>query len=310
MLNKARMLVIILVFSAGMGSGVRARAQGPTRAEGRPGRSLPATDFRLHADDPPPTARYAAYQDETAPSDDSGQTVERETTDRMTYDLAGPYRLRSADPEPFGEVEIKNIVGWSTTKGDDDDFEYEFELEWGFVRNHELIFAVPVELGDGRVEGNGDIELGWHWKLWEERDWRPAFGMRNFVRIPTGVGSSGVDYEWIGLITKSIIPGKFRVNANPFVKSVNGNNEEDARHFLWGGSLGVDYRLSDDLILVGLYRYEAGELEGTRDNHSLEFGADWTISEHQEIAFGVEVGLDGDDQGPALGARISYILDF
>ena len=284
MLNKTRMLVIIAAFGAGVVLVARAHAQ--------------------PADEP------GAYQEEHAEGTEYEQVVERETVDELSWDLAGPYHLRSADPEDLGGLEFKNIFGWSTSKGEDDDFEYEFELEWGFARNHELIFEVPVELGDGRVEGNGDVELGWHWRLWEEQDWIPAFAMRNYLRLPTGDGSSGVDYEWVGLITKSVIPGKLRLNLNPFVKSVNGDNEEDARHFLWGASLGADYRLSDDLVLVGLYRYESGELEGTRDNHSLEFGADWSISEHQEIGFGLEVGLDGDDHGPALGATISYILSF
>lgn len=229
----------------------------------------------------------------------------------MNYDLAGPYELRSADPETTGVWEVKNIFGWSTAKdGTSDDFEYEFEIEWGVAEDHELIFEVPVTLGDGRVDGNGDVEIGWHWRLWKETDELPAFAMRNFVRLPTGDDSSGVDYEWIGLFTKSIIPGKLRFDANPFFKSVNGDNEPDARHFLWGASLGLDWRVNDDLKLVGLYRYETGELEGTRDNHSLELGGEWEFAEHQELGFSGIVGLDGDDSGPALGANISYIISF
>lgn len=240
--------------------------------------------------------------------------MERMTTSdsaEESWEIDGPVFLRSADPEPPGEVVIKNIFEWETTKDDgDDDFEYELEIEWGVVENHELIFETPFEIGDGRVDGNGDLTVGWHWRLWKEHDGWPAFGMRNYVRIPTGVDSSGVDYEWRGLITKTLIPGTTRLELNPFVASINGNNEEDARPFRWGVAIGIDHRLRDDLLLIADYIYANGELERTRDNHSAEFGLDWHIDERQTLAFATEVGLDGDSDGASLAARISYILSF
>ncbi|MCB9850733.1 MAG: hypothetical protein H6817_08510 [Phycisphaerales bacterium] len=266
-------------------------------------------DMQLHAADAAPTVQLAAYEQSYLPEegdDEMGGAM----NDDMNWDLAGPYEMRSADPEPAGVVELKNIFGWSTTKGESDEFEYEFEIEWGVNEDHELIFEVPAELGDGAVEGNGDLELGWHWRLWREGEWMPAFAMRNFVHLPTGYHSGGVDYEWIGLFTKSIIPGKLRFDANPFIKSVNDHREEEARHFLWGGSFGLDWRASDELILVALYRYETGELEGTRDNHYVQIGGEWDLDEHSEIGFSTTVGLDGDENGPALGAKISYIYSF
>ncbi|MCB9849424.1 MAG: hypothetical protein H6817_01815 [Phycisphaerales bacterium] len=267
-------------------------------------------DFQLHADDAAPSTRLAQYEPSFLPQGDDDAMGGGDETDEMNWDLAGPYEMRSADPEPNGVVEMKNIFGWSTTKGESDEFEYEFEIEWGVAEDHELIFEVPVELGDGAVDGNGDLEVGWHWRLWRESDWMPAFAMRNFLRLPTGYHSSGVDYEWIGLFTKSIIPGRLRFDANPFIKFVNGDNEQDARDFLWGGSFGLDWRANDDLVLVALYRYETGELEGTRDNHYMQLGGEWDIDEHSEIGFSATVGLDGDDSGPAFGANVSYIYSF
>jgi hypothetical protein len=238
-------------------------------------------------------------------------TMSTEDSFQLNYDLAGPYEMRSADPETYKDMEIKNIIGWSTSKdGTDDDYEYEFEIEWGVAPNHELIFEVPVELGDGRMDGNGDAEFGWHWRLWEEQDMLPAFAMRNFIRVPTGVDSSGVDWKWIGLFTKSIVPGKLRFDVNPFVQTVNGNNEEEARHFRWGAIVGLDWRVREDLVLIGSYHYENGELEGTRDNHMLEFGGEWEFAKHHELGFSTQIGLDGDGEGPDFGAKISYIYEF
>lgn len=279
-------------------------------------------DWRLHPDDAA-AFRLAAS---TSPAQmDDDETDRMSAADEGNWDLAGPYELRSADPEETGMVEMKNIFGWSTTRGESDVFEYEFEIEWGVSENHELIFEVPAVVGDGRVEGNGDAEFGWHWRLWKEQDWLPAFAMRNFVRVPTGVGSEKVDYEWIGLFTKSIIPGALRFDFNPFIKSVNGNNlgperarlpffvedeDDDPRHFLWGASAGLDWRVNEDLVLVALYRYETGQLEGTRDNHTLQVGGEWEFMEDNELGFSVEAGLDGDSNGPAFGAMLSYIHSF
>lgn len=246
----------------------------------------------------------------------SAQVVEESTTvtsrtttmEEDSWTIEGPIRLRSADPTETGELEIKNIGSWETTRGEEDEFEYELELEYGLSEDHELLLALPFQIGDGRIEGNGDVTLGWHWRLWREEGWRPAFAMRNFVRIPTGVDSNGVDYEWIGLLTKTIVPGSTRLHLNPFLASINGDNNEEARPFRWGAAFGVDHRLNDDWLLVADYRYENGEEEGTRDNHTLEVGADWRLAEQHKLGFVVQVGLDGDDSGPALGASVSYIL--
>ena len=247
------------------------------------------------------------------PSSDRERTPAATTESKDSWEIDGPVFLRSADPEPYGEGVIKNFFTWETTKGsdDDDDFEYEFVFEYGFAPNHEFILEVPFDIGDGHVEGNGDIEqLGWHWRLWEETDSLPAFAMRNIIRVPTGVDSSGVDYLWRGLFTKTLIPDKMRLHLNPFVKSVNGDNQEDARHFQWGTAIGTDYRLADNLNFIADYIYSNGEEEHTRDNHRAEFGLDWEFADHQMFSVATQIGLDGDSHGPALGVSIAYIFSF
>ena len=117
MLNKIRVLVIVAVSGGAMGFAARAHAQTSTHVDRRSGESSPAMDFRLQPNDSPPTAGYAAYQEEQAEGGESTRVMERETEDGLNWDLAGPYHLRSADPEEFGELEIKNIFGWSTSKG-------------------------------------------------------------------------------------------------------------------------------------------------------------------------------------------------
>lgn len=232
------------------------------------------------------------------------------TTMSESWEIDGPVFLRSADPEPTGEGIIKNIFSWDTNKKTDDDFEYELEIEYGIAPNHELIFELPVALGDGHVDGNADITLGWHWKLWDEQDWIPAFAMRNYGRFPTGVDSSGVDYKWRGLFTKTITPDLFRLHFNPFFSCIAGDNNENARAFQWGAAIGADYKLCDNLNLIGDYIYSNGEDEGTRDNHTAELGLDWSIDRCNTLGVATRVGLDGDDNGTALGVSISYMYSW
>ncbi|MCC6270865.1 MAG: hypothetical protein IT190_06275 [Microbacteriaceae bacterium] len=139
----------------------------------------------------------------------------------------------------------------------------------------------------------------------------PAFALRNYVRIPSGIGSSGVDYELRGLITKSIVPGSTRLHFNPFAKSINGDNDEDAEDFQYGMAVGVDHRLNDYWVLIADYIYSSAESEGDNAaNHEAEFGLDWKLADHQKLGFAFLVGLDGDDDGPAFGAEVSYMFSF
>ncbi len=226
------------------------------------------------------------------------------------WTLDGPYFLRSADPLEAGEMELKFNYGFETSSEEADEHEFEFVFEWGLVEDTEFILEVPVTLGEGKVEGNGDIaEFGFHTRFWDEGDWMPAFAMRNLIRIPTGYQSDGVDYTARGLFTKTIIPGTMRLHFNPFFTSVNGNLDKAERHFQWGAAIGFDYRVNDDLILIADYQHRSSENEGVRDQHSLELGADWELAPDQILAFQTEFELDGDSHGSDFGFRVSYIVE-
>jgi hypothetical protein len=243
------------------------------------------------------------------------ETTMSEEIDRV---LSGPYFLRSADPEPLGVLEFKFIYAFETYDEEDDEHEGEFELEWGIAENIEFLLATSAVLGDGLVEGNGDITvLGLHTRFWEEDGWIPAFAMRNQVRLPTGYHSSGVDYTARGLFTWTLIPEVSRLHFNPFVTSINGDNyEEDEdedfegiRRFRWGAAIGADCMAVEDVIFTAAYKVQSSELKGDRDSHSMEIGMDWEFAEGQELGLAWEFSLDGDTAGPDFIARISYILE-
>jgi len=243
----------------------------------------------------------------------SGSTQEKTTVTTVesgkSNDLGGPYFLRSADPEGLGVIALKLKYEY-VKEHKDEDHELEGILEWGMAENWEFILEVPVELGDGKVEGNGDIaEFGFHTRLWEESEMMPAFAVRNLVRLPTGYHSDGVDYTLIGLFTKTLTSDGLRCHFNPFLKSINGNQEEGDRDFRWGAALGMDYKLSDEVRVIADYIHQNSEEEGNRNQHSVELGLDWEFAPEQTISVATEFELDGDNSGDDFSARVQYMID-
>jgi hypothetical protein len=312
--------------------------------------ALGTTSYAQYTSTPTMTlAQNTTAKDAPAPQAEAKtETVEK--TETVTeadknWDIFGPIRLRSADPEELGEVEVKLNAEWGTSSsGEHDSVGLEPEIEYGIAPNHELIWAIPMEFGFGGVDGNADQEVGWHWRLWKEDPCGilPAFAIRNFLRMPSGYHSSGVDWTFRGLFTKSIIPNKLRVHLNPYFALVNGDNldsdegsnpfgaalasisshfigrassvfgeeEESHRYFRWGIIPGVDYKLCENINLVGAYIYENSPYEGQRDQHSLEFDVDWKITEHHEIGFVNRMSLDGDSVGDNFSIGLTYIYVF
>lgn len=252
-------------------------------------------------------ASSASYLQDTQPAEQDTAAKVRQSSEYD--DLGGPYFLRSADPEEPGEIALKFKYEY-VRETDDEEHEVELIIEWGMAENWEFIFELPVQIGDGRVEGNGDItEFGFHTRLWEEGDWMPAFAVRNLIRIPTGYHSDGVDYTLRGLFTKTLVPDVLRMHFNPFATTINGNLEEEERNFRWGMALGVDYKMAPELRLVADYLHQNSEEYGNRNQHSMELGLDWEFADDQMISVATEFELDGDKAGDNFAARVQYMIE-
>lgn len=225
------------------------------------------------------------------------------------YGIGGPWRLRSADALKPGTMSIRNEFNWSTGyRGGDDEAAYALSIDYGIAPMHHLsLETTSIDLGDGGTTGNGDVRFGWHWQLLKEDDWRPSFALRNYIRVPTGYESSGVDYELRGLFSKSVAD-HVRIHVAPFLKSVNGDNVEDVRYFQWGAAIGSDWKISDTLDLVLDYVHETSQTEGLRNQHSLDAGFIYEIAKGHKIGVNGRVGLDGDGVNGDWGAGVFYTI--
>ena len=200
----------------------------------------------------------------------------------------------------------------------DDDFGLDLKWVWGCCDNVEVFAQLPINLGDGRYngdsgDGNYDLSFGSTYMFWEEGthfDWMPAFSLKGTVRIPTGYHSSGVDGELRGMWTKTIA-GDLRGHFNAFATTVNGNNDPNARDFQWGFVFGADMPLNDarDLWLMMDYQHRSSEHYGNGNMNLVEAGVEWKMDDVQSVHFTTQVGLDGDGDTPNWGARIAYTYE-
>ena len=225
------------------------------------------------------------------------------------YGIGGPWRLRSADALKPGQMSIRNEFNWTTgLQSGDDEGAYALSIDYGIAPMHHITLeTTSVDLGDGGTAGNGDIRLGWHWQLLKEEEFVPSFALRNYVRLPTGYESSGVDYELRGLFSKSVAD-HVRIHFAPFLKSVNGNNIEDVRYFQWGAAFGSDWKITDKLDLIIDYVHETSQEDGFRNQHSLDAGFVYEIAEGHKVGFNGRFGLDGDGINGDWGAGIFYTI--
>jgi hypothetical protein len=249
----------------------------------------------------------------TTTEDESSQyeTTSDTLTERQSIDAYTS--LEDGQPGKPGHFELEFDVGWETLSGEHDPVLFAPELTFTldgneFLRNTQLILAVPMEFGLGGVDGNADIEFGWQQRWVQEDGWVPTLATLAEIRVPSGYHSSGVDGTLTGIVAKDFGPGTMFLNA--FVKFANGNNVEDLRHFQWGVRTGYKWRLRDDFSLIADYVHRVSEEEGHANLNLLEVSGEWRVNEQLTIAPGIVVGLDDNEETPNFGAGVHMTWSF
>ncbi len=231
--------------------------------------------------------------------------IAQETSFSLTT-VEGPVAMRAADTQAVGTYDFNILFDYGTSSdGSDDDFGTSFKLEWGIAEGHQLDLTLPFNYGDGE-DNNGDLAVGWQWKLLEEDGMMPAFAIYNQLRFPTGYRSSGVDWELMAIFTKTIDDG-WRLHANPFIEFMGGD-EDDRRDFHGGIVIGTDYLLTDTTVLNFDYIIDSGLSEGFGTQHSMEAGLVYALAENKSLAWTTRWTMDGDNDGDNWGVGIQYII--
>lgn len=242
--------------------------------------------------------------------------IERESdslTERQSVDAFNS--LEDGQPGAPGDLELEVNAGWQTSSRQHthDPFALLTELQYTpdgseFLRNMQLLLGVPVEMGLGGVDGNADVNLGWQQRWVKEQGSMPTLSTLAEMRLPTGYHSSGVDGKLTGIIAKDVGPGTAYLNG--FVKTANGNNIEDVRHFQWGGRVGYKWRINDSLALIGDYLNQSSEENGHGNLNVLELSGQYRFNEHLTVGPGIQIGLDNHDETPNFGAGVRFQITF
>lgn len=213
-----------------------------------------------------------------------------------------------------GEWEFEVPSGWSTGGGGDDDFDVAASLKYGITNDLFVELGVlPINIGDGGDQGNGDIFVELFQQLLHENgSWLPAAALWAEMRLPTGDGSSKVDGEFHLNLTKTIVPD-FRAHVEGFVETANGgrgNESEDREHFQWGAGPGFDYQIDEKTIALLNYLYHSREEEGGKGSNVIEIGVARELVEGQHLKLAADIGVDGRDSTPNFGAKVQWSIEW
>jgi hypothetical protein len=247
------------------------------------------------------------------------------------------FNVREANPNTeCGEWEVQATFGWGTFSGpaigrgrggglnqgagrwlnggggggNPDDYTFvESAIRYGVTDD---IFVelglMPINLGDGDEQGNGDLRAVAFWRFLRESDNCPAAAVWAAMRVPSGDGSSGVDGEIHGNVTKQVA-SRCRVHFEGWIKTSNGGRgqyDDDRRHFHWGVGPGTDFELDDCNLLVLNYVNRNSEFYGNHNLNILEVGWVHKFNECSNLKVGMDVGLDGAEETPNFLAKVQY----
>lgn len=234
--------------------------------------------------------------------------------------------IEDGQPGAPGEWELRLDISWEhldddgddghrffgfRSRDDDDVYPAELELKYTgkgghFRENMKLTLTSGAEFGNGSVEGNGDLELGWQQRWVTEHDKTPTFATLLSVRTPTGDDSSGVDVTLFAILDKDLGPGTLFLSA--WITDANGG--DDVRSTQWGGQLGYRWRIGERFALIGNYVHKSSEDKGNDEIDLLELGVEYHPTDNVIFGPGVFVGLSDDEEAPDLGAGIRFTYTF
>ena len=128
------------------------------------------------------------------------------------------------------------------------------------LENMQLRLTMPFELGNGQIERNADLNFGVQERWIAEHDGIPSFSTLGEIRMPTGRNSNGADGTFTAITAKDLGPGTVLLNG--WVRSANGDDIDDVRHFQWGLRLGYKWRITDRFAVVGDLVHQSSEQTG------------------------------------------------
>ena len=224
-------------------------------------------------------------------------------TDHFNLESDIPTVIEDIEPTDRGSVELQAYGRYLRQREEENAGEAEFRAVWGVLDKTQLEIAVPLLLGEGTANGNGDVQISVLRKLWDNRKgaWWPGAALEADVRLPTGVERVGfmnrVDPGLTAVMMRSVGPNTFHLNAG-FDWTGDKSEEERLRSLAWIIAAGHHISLTEWLVLVSDVVWRQADDEGVEDKWLFETGFRAQVSRLLIGAIGVGVGLNRGHDTP------------
>lgn len=245
-----------------------------------------------------------------------------EPFDNLYREVSEFFNIREANPNTVkGEWEVEVEMFWETrSNGRDDLFFMEQSVRYGVTNDFFVELGVlQPSIGDGGDQGNGDMDLTLFYRCLKEvpGEDTPSIGSYINARFPTGDGSRNTDVTLGSIVTKSL-GGNWRTHFQGYIRSANGGSsdwiDDGRRDVQWGWGPGFDYEIDEKTLLLINYLNKSSDKFGQHNNNILELGASHQIAQsekvNQHIKAAVDIGLDGQDETPNVGAKFLWVISF
>jgi len=177
------------------------------------------------------------------------------------------------------------------------------QVNYGILENLQLRGTWAWVIGEGRVAGNGDTDVGLLWAFLAEDDMMPSMGIEISGKAPTGDGFTGYNGTAIGVLTKTF--GEARVHLNAGYTTIGDDRpgiRNDADYF----AIGMDYPLLDNLVLVADGFSLEAPVEGGDRIEMVEAGVRAAVTDVDIISFGVATSVGNGNITPDFTATLGY----
>jgi hypothetical protein len=217
--------------------------------------------------------------------------------DHGNLDGGRPLRLEDAYSIAHGEWAFETGAGYLSNRRGSDQAFFPVEVLYGAFPNFHLelgttFFTRPREVSG--PEKSGDLRLGALYNFNQETLPLPAIGIKGTVNFPTGVRSSGTDFELKGMVTKSV--GRLSLHGNAAVELVGGTrgSERDVIYkFAFGPSYPIGAPMYTRTTLLADLFWERAHHRGERDTTGVEAGFRHQLTERMVVDAGIGTEFRG-----------------
>lgn len=224
--------------------------------------------------------------------------------DHKNLDEGRPLHLQDAYSVSRGERAIEAGAGFSSKRHAEDQAFFPVTLIYGALPNFHIeagttFFTDPHDVDDPAK--SGDLSVAALYNFNQETLTLPALGIKGSVTLPTGVDSSGVDFEVTGLVTRSFNRLSMHLNASYAFISGREEGERAGRYrFVLGPSYPIGAPLHTRTTVLADIFIEQSVHHGEQETIGGEAGVRHQLTERVVL----DAGVGSEFSGPRDRSRI------